>query len=119
VTKEVTYFHSENYEIVFAKRGAFPVFHPRGEEYDDGFVGTRIRVSPDRAAALKETIRALIVCKLAAPYSSEGLSETKATIDNPTRMSIDRYYLHVQPLAVWFYDWQTGQIIAKVRSVRN
>ncbi len=112
VTKEVIYHNSDNYEIVVHNRGAFPVFHPKGDDaYNDSFIGIE-------AEELEADVRALCIGKLENPYTSLGTMEKEATIDNPMSLTKDKRYIHLRLLEIWFYDLKSGKIIGKVRSKR-
>ena len=64
---------------------------------------------------LKEDIRTLVLCTLTDPYlTSQEVHET-GTPEKPREYLARHEYLHVGLMELWFYDFQSGEIVLKIR----
>jgi hypothetical protein len=73
-------------------------------------------MAPERARAMKESIRLLFVCE---PDTSSGdvlvenLDGSSATIRNPTSYIERQKYLAVRSAELWVYDGTSGEVLLK------
>ncbi len=75
-----------------------------------------INATPAEARQLEETIAVLLVCKLVDPYITSGTVQQKPTTDRPRDYLAEYYYLDVRLLELWFYDFDTGKILMKMKA---
>lgn len=86
---------------------------------------TEIDIPLDKAKQLKGNIGILLLCKSSLHRSNAKMKyrgndfifEKKysvgATINSPTSLSYEQKFLNVEVLAIWIYDFRTGEIILK------
>jgi len=127
-----TYFHTQ-YGIVLVNQKDFGTSSYDDNRYNirtplesDRTINLEIEVPSDKAKTLKNNIGVLLLCKPRL-YKSNAkmklnpgndliLKDTYysgATIDSPTSLLYDRYFINVEVLAIWVYEINTGSIILK------
>lgn len=109
-----------SYELAFNRLNSRPlVAHYRHGDFLDQKISDSVPMQPDDASALTANIGALLICKLARPFVSEAQLYKQATLDDPTESYMTERYVYVVPLALWFYQKNTGRIITKIGSVSS
>jgi hypothetical protein len=81
-----------------------------------GNIAGLTRLGRDEALNIKDKVRGLVICKLAAPFASEWGGTVQATIDDPTEKHLTDRYVHISVLGFWFFDSASGRILDKVVS---
>jgi hypothetical protein len=99
------------YFVTFANFKEFPV-----EKSESESIIGKIHVLPADAAQLKESIAVLLVCTLVDPYIASDSVQQKPTPDKPRDYFAQYYYLDVHLLELWFYDFNTGKILLKMKA---
>lgn len=75
-----------------------------------------ISVTPADGQKLAESIAVLVVCKLVDPYITSDTVQQTPTPDKPRDYLAQYYYLTVRLLELWFYDFDTGKVLMKMRA---
>jgi hypothetical protein len=75
-----------------------------------------INVAPAEAQQLEERVAVLAVCKLVDPYITSDTVEQKPTLEKPRDYLAQYYYLDVRLLELWFYDFDTGKVLLKMKA---
>jgi hypothetical protein len=99
------------YFVTFANFKEFPVEKSQSES----IIG-KIHVMPADAAQLKESIAVLLVCTLVDPYIASESVQQKPTPEKPRDYFAQYYYLDVHLLELWFYDFNTGKVLLKMKA---
>ncbi|HUJ90376.1 MAG TPA: hypothetical protein VLX12_09285 [Syntrophorhabdales bacterium] len=68
------------------------------------------------AQQLEERIAVLVVCKLVDPYITSDTVQQKPTPDKPRDYLAQYYYLDVRLLELWFYNFDTGKVLMKMKA---
>jgi hypothetical protein len=91
-------------------------FYPRTSDDDAGFVA-HIPTAGDEAAKLigSDGLRMLAVCRLAPPWHTQSSTFWKATDPAPYDFMLKKRYLYADLLEVWFYDYHSGKVLAKIK----
>lgn len=91
-------------------------FYPRTVDDDAGFVA-QLPMAQDDAIKLlaSESLRMLAVCRLAAPWHAQSSTFWKATDSAPYDFMLKKRYLYADLLEVWFYDYHSGKVLAKIK----
>ena len=76
----------------------------------------KIHVLPAEAAQVEERIAVLLVCKLVDPYIASDSVQQRPTPENPRDYFAQYYYLNVHLLELWFYDFDTGKVLMKMKA---
>ena len=91
-------------------------FYPRGTDDKAGFIA---QVSMTQAEAFKslgsDNLRMLAVCRLAPPWHAQSSTFWKATDSAPYDYMLKKRYLYADLLEVWFYDYASGRVLAKIK----
>lgn len=86
-------------------------------EFDNGpDIGVYIAMAPTDAEKAKPSINALVVCKLKPPFVDLRTDYHRATFDSPFSGSSKYYDIFIEVRAIWFYDFESGQVLAKVKA---
>lgn len=67
-------------------------------------------VTVQQAKSIRPHLRAIVCGKLKYPYIGADSEKTNATLDEPVQTSALSYYLYFEPLALWFYNSETGEV---------
>lgn len=77
----------------------------------------QVSMPPERARAMKDSIRLLLVCEPASatdgPLVVENMDASEATISNPTSFIESQKYLAVRSAELWVYDVTSGAVLLK------
>lgn len=95
-------------------------FYPRKVDDDAGF-GASVALSADVAKALAEgkNVRMLVKFRLKPPYHAESNTFWKADFADPVDFTLRKRYLVGELLEVWFYDYASGTVLAKLTPGRK
>ncbi|MCG6534126.1 MAG: hypothetical protein L7F78_05420 [Syntrophales bacterium LBB04] len=124
-----------NYEVAITNHYKFPLRQRRDEEFkritdrigdakysaltedlkSDAFE-VELNFSPQDAEKAKDNIRSVLICCLVPPYASYGTLLRQVTLDNPDKLSVQKFYLNVKLIEVWIYDKTSGVILSKIKS---
>lgn len=90
-------------------------FYPRQVDDDAGF-GASVTLPADEARALLDGkhLRMLVLCRLQPPYHAESNTFWKADFADPVDFTLRKRYLVGELLEVWFYDYSSGKVLAKL-----
>lgn len=75
---------------------------------------TSIPLNPSRARIAKLTIRALVVGRLSKAPIRTVRRPTLPTVDMPLDVDLTYFVTEIQPEAIWFYDFVSGQVYSKI-----
>lgn len=91
-------------------------FYPRTIDDDAGFVA-QLPMAQDDAIKLlaSDSLRMLAVCRLTPPWYAQSSTFWKATDSAPYDFMLKKRYLYADLLEVWFYDYHSGKVLAKIR----
>ncbi len=91
-------------------------FYPRTVDDDAGFVAMLPLGQDDAFKLLKSnSLRMLAVCKLTPPWHAQSSTFWKATDTAPYDFMLKKRYLYADLLEVWFYDYLSGKVLAKIK----
>jgi len=91
-------------------------FYPRTLDDEAGFVAMMPLAQDDAFKLLKsESLRMLAVCRLVPPWHAQSSTFWKATDTAPYDFMLKKRYLYADLLEVWFYDYHSGKILAKLK----
>ena len=79
-------------------------------------IAGNINATPADAQQLEERIAVLVVCKLVDPYITSDTVQQTPTPDKPRDYLAQYYYLDVRLLELWFYDFDTGKVLMKMKA---
>jgi hypothetical protein len=87
---------------------------------DEGFttevIVGNIKLSPAEAKQLEERIVLLVVCNLVDPYTTSVTVHEQPTPRKPREYLAQYSYLNSRLLELWFYDYQTGKVLMKLKA---
>jgi len=91
-------------------------FYLRTVDDEAGFVA-QVPLAQDDAIKLlaSESLRMLAVCRLAPPWHAQSSTFWKATDTAPYDFMLKKRYLYTDLLEVWFYDYHSGKVLAKIK----
>ena len=90
-------------------------FYPRSIDDDVGF-STEVALPQAEALALMQgNLRMLAVCRLAPPWHAQSSTFWKATDSAPYDFMLKKLYLSAELLEVWFYDYPSGKVLARLK----
>ena len=101
--------------------------HTMWNDYDTQF-NVNIKMSPEEAKRKKKDIRALVLCKLKPWHNdfwhsddllSYSSNYSQATFSHPTARFTDRTFVNAEILALWVYNFRTGEIIVKKQAKKE
>ena len=78
-------------------------------------IAANIHVTPVDAQQLEESIAMLVVCELVEPYIASDTVQQIPTPEKPRDYLAQYYYLSVRLLELWFYDFDTGKVLMKMK----
>lgn len=78
-------------------------------------VKTEMKVSRTDAPKFKAGLRALALVTIDPPFSIHEKREKRASLDSPSEILRTVIGLHVTVREVWFYDFSTGLVHAKIK----
>jgi hypothetical protein len=78
-----------------------------------------INVAPADSQQLQEGIAVLVVCKLVDPYITSDTVQQIPTPERPRDYLAQYYYLNVRLLELWFYDFDTGKVLLKMKAEKT
>jgi hypothetical protein len=109
--QEVEEFGFKEYKLIIANSVAVP--------FVTSLVPKRIHVEvpvpPEKAKEVKPNIKAIAICKLAAPFTTSGELRKEPAHDDPISVNIDHKYLKVNILAIRICNRATGTVYAKIQ----
>jgi|GEM_PF-485275 hypothetical protein len=71
------------------------------------------------AKRLRESITLLAVCSLVDPYLTSETVHRIGTPEKPGEYLAQHEYLHVRLLELWFYDFETGKVLMKMKPTHD
>jgi hypothetical protein len=71
------------------------------------------------AKQFKESIVLLAVCSLVDPYMTSETVHRIGTPEKPGQYLAEHEYLHVRLLELWFYDFETGKVLMKMKPTHD
>ncbi len=83
---------------------------PEGERIEEA-----IELTADQARRMEGGIMALLIGKLAPPYTSHEEIGRKPTAERPGTYLGRYHYLYMDLMTIWFYDVTTGKVLKKMR----
>jgi hypothetical protein len=83
---------------------------PGGESVE----GT-MRLTAEEARGIEGGIMALLIGRLAAPYTSHEEISRKPTAERPGTYLGRYHYLYMDIIAIWFYDVTNGKVLNRMR----
>lgn len=86
----------------------------RESYYSNPMVAARFKLENAKAAKELPALKALLIMKLAEPYSVFDFVHLAPTRDDPTDISLSSWYLTGDVLGVVFYSGLTGEIFARI-----
>jgi hypothetical protein len=89
-------------------------FYPRSSDDNAGFAARIALPQADALALLQGNLRMLAVGRLAAPWHSQSSTFWKATDTAPYDYMLKKRYVVADLLEVWFYDYPSGKVLAKL-----
>jgi len=98
-----------------AKKGSGSV-GPDEENARRETITGNISVAPVEAQQLQDRVAVIAVCKLVDPYVTSDTVEQKPTPERPRDYLAQYYYLDVRLLELWFYDFDTGKVLMKMKA---
>jgi hypothetical protein len=110
---DVSTLWAESYPLVVKNVASFP-----GDMRAGRLLKKTLTVAPEEAKRAKENLRVFAISRLAPPFTSEGEVYIPATFDIPQEFHATYYYVHVEVLALWFYDAGTGRVITRIEASR-
>ena len=78
-------------------------------------ITANIHVTPKDTEQLEESIAMLVVCELVEPYIASDTVQQIPTPEKPRDYLAQYYYLSVRLLELWFYDFDTGKVLMKMK----
>lgn len=78
-------------------------------------IESKMNISSEEAKALKNNISAILVVKPVVPYISNVFWDIAATFNLPIRYIYHLYYVEADLLEVWFFNKETGDVLAKIK----
>ncbi len=91
-------------------------FYPRTAADDAGFAAQLPMAQDDAIKLLAgESLRMLAVCRLVPPWHTQSSTYWKATDSAPYDFMLKKRYLYADLLEVWFYDYPSGKVLAKIK----
>lgn len=95
-------------------------FYPRTTADDAGFVAQVPMAQSDAFKLLgSENLRMLALCRLAPPWHTQSSTFWKATDSAPYDYMLKKRYLYADLLEVWFYDYLSGKVLAKIKPLQK
>ncbi|MBA4419210.1 MAG: hypothetical protein C0392_15080 [Syntrophus sp. (in: bacteria)] len=89
------------------------------EQLKRDLIVANIPLKPGEAKLLEERIETLVICKLVEPYITSDTVHEQATPERLREYFAQRYYLNAVLLELWFYDFETGKILMKMKAKEN
>ena len=91
-------------------------FYPRIVDDEAGFVAQIPMASDDAIKQLaSDSLRMLAICRLTPPWHTQSGTFWKATDSAPYDFTLKKRYLYADLLEVWFYDYHSGKVLAKIK----
>lgn len=84
-------------------------------EYGKGVEHVAINVSPEEARHLKHSLAVLYLGSLALPYVEDFAYYSKATVDNPTELTLSGGTIVVDMRETIVFDARTGKILHRAK----
>jgi hypothetical protein len=83
---------------------------PEGEKIEGA-----VKLTAEEARSIEGGIMALLVGRLAPPYTSHEEISRKPTAERPGTYLGRYHYLYMDLMTIWFYDVTTGKVLKKMR----
>jgi hypothetical protein len=74
-----------------------------------------VPLTPQEAKQTGERVQVLIIFNPALPYTTQESVEERSTAGRLRDRFAQYYYIHGRLLEVWFYDFETGKVLTKLR----
>lgn len=117
------------YAVVAVNAGGLPIqrtpgVHPpvdgKGSRQADRerggeMIEAAMRLTAEEARGIEGGIMALLVGRLAAPYTSHEEISRKPTAERPGTYLGRYHYLYMDIIAIWFYDVTNGKVLNRMR----
>ena len=78
-------------------------------------IAGNVPLTPQEARQPGERVQVLVIFNPAPPYTTQGSVEERSTAGKLRDRFAQYYYIHGRLLEVWFYDFETGKILTKLR----
>ncbi|MBS4097851.1 MAG: hypothetical protein KGZ83_13550 [Sulfuricella sp.] len=93
-------------------------FYPRSSDDAAGFAATLALPQAEALRLMQGNLRMLAVCRLAPPWHTQSSTFWKATDTAPYDYMLKKRYLYAELLEVWFYDYSSGKVLAKLKPLK-
>jgi len=84
------------------------------ESSQERFLRTTVSLGPEDAKRAKADLRVFAISRLAAPFTSKGDLYSPARFDKPSEFYEEVHYVHVEVIALWFYDPATRRVLTRI-----
>jgi hypothetical protein len=114
---EVNSYISTHYGIAF---NVGPVWGGKSTSYMgvmDYPITVIFNMTPEKAKALKQRLRVLLICQIGSDPILAGHYFKSASFSSPSESSESYKYLRVVPKELWVFDAATGIVLAKTTNV--
>lgn len=92
-------------------------FYPRSSDDDAGFSASVAASQAEALGLMQGNLRILALCRLTAPWHAQSSTFWKATDSAPYDFMLKKRYLYADLLEVWFYDYPSGKVLAKLKAL--
>ena len=96
------------------KKGA-PAVRPDESLKREVIVG-KIPMAPKTARSQQEAVMVLAVCELVEPYATSDVVWQRPTPVKLREYMGQYFYLHARLVELWFYDFETGVVLSRMRA---
>jgi hypothetical protein len=88
---------------------------PSDDASEHEMIMGKFKLRSTEAKQFKESISLLAVCVLVSPYVTSDVVHRIGTPEKPGEYLAQHEYLHVRLLELWFYDFETGKVLMKMK----
>jgi len=79
---------------------------------------TEIDVSHAKQIIESNSLGCLFIGKISEPYTCEGYSQIKPTIDFPKEFITYNKYINLDVIEIWLFNKKTGEIYSKIKPLK-
>jgi hypothetical protein len=76
----------------------------------------KIQLAPKAARNVGEAIMVLAVCELVEPYATSDVVWQRPTPEKLREYMGQYFYLHARLVELWFYDFETGSVLERMKA---
>jgi hypothetical protein len=80
---------------------------------------TKIDVSHAKQIIESNSLGCLFIGKISEPYTCEGYSQIKPTIDFPKEYITYNKYINLNAIEIWLFNMKTGEIYSKIKPTND